>query len=162
MMRKIPGAWNPWLAACAAAGLVAVGSFLHGTSRTWNAGNPDGWTVHEEGALRWAVWTFPLGLLALGLLVLARRLALSGRPRVGALAAVPAAAALGLAARFVGTRWLAVLDEREAERDYVLRIAPGLPIVAAAGAVGALAALLTAFAWLRRSPRKSRCTGPVA
>lgn len=134
--------WSPWNALWVCAGLTVVGSFLHGTTRTWEKGVSGSETVWAEGAGRWAGWTFLLGILGIGLLLLARRLGQRGHARlallVGSLTALP----FGLALRLTVPRWESVLDERARERDYILEIAPGLAIVSTASAVGVIVVAL--------------------
>ncbi len=98
----------------------------------------------EEGALRWAIWTFPCGLAALCSLGLAALAASDGRQVAGARLATLSAAALAAAAIVAGRHWRRLLEEREREREYAVSIALGLPVVTLAGMTGALVALLLA------------------
>jgi hypothetical protein len=136
--------------ACAVA--AVLGSLAHGTTRTWveDAGRMG----HQEGARRWAMWTFLCGATALAALVVGL-----ARPRWRTGLAVVAAASFFVAARLAGPKWLRLRDERERERDYALHIASGLPVVTVAGAVGGVLALLLAIAWFRAERHAAPTSG---
>ncbi len=134
--------------AAAFAVAVVLGSFAPGTTRAYGGGGPDAGSTWEEGAGRWAIWTFPCGLAALGALCLVGWATIVGHRGLGAILVGPVAPFFALAALLAGRNWLRLLAERGRERDYTLTIAAGLPIVTLTAATGALVALLLAVALL--------------
>lgn len=144
-------------ALCAVA--VLLGSLAFRTTREWGP-DPAGANAGSgtaEGALRWALGTFACGVaaagllaLAFGALVLAAGNGGTGWRLPGAMLVALASVPFVLAACLAGRHWLRLLDERDRERDDVLTIAAGLPVVTLAGASGALLALLLAGAGLVR------------
>lgn len=127
---------------CAAS--VLLGSFAHGTTRTYDGGAPNSGTIAQEGAGRWAISTFACGLAALSALGLAAGLGVTNHRAPGAISAVLAAPPFAIAAVLAGRNWRQLLAERDMERNYSLDIAAGLPMVTVAGALGAALALLLA------------------
>lgn len=128
------------------AGLVLLGSFAFGTSRAWgpdpvlgNAGSG-----MREGAGRWAGWTFLSGLAALGALLVATNFALGGHRALSGLTTALAVPPFVVAALVGGHHWVRLLDERQRDRDYVLTIAHGLPVVTLAASAGAFLATAAA------------------
>lgn len=136
------------------AGLVLLASFGFGTSRAWgpdpalgNAGSG-----MREGAGRWAGWTFVSGLAALGALLVATNFALGGHRALSGLTTAPAVPPFVAAALVGGHHWLRLLDESQRNRDYVLTIAPGLPVVTLAAFAGAFLATTAAVLLLSHRP----------
>lgn len=112
---------------CAA--LVALGSMAFRTTRLYSSGLPDQ-TVQTDGAHRWALATFLLGAIALGLS------RWWSRARVRFVVVIGIGCAFGTAAWVSGAYWRQVLVESQRDRDYRLDIAFGLPVVAIAGGLG--------------------------
>ena len=133
---------------CAA--LVLLGSLAFGTTRVCGPDPALGSTGSSwrEGVACWAGWTFLCGLLSLGSLLLATSSVLAGHRRIGAAMAALPVPLLAFAAFLAGRNWQRLLAERDRERDYVLHIAAGLPIVTLAASAGTLLAAILAIAIL--------------
>jgi hypothetical protein len=134
--------------ACSVA--VVLGStFFFPTTQFWDHGDGTA-SGMKEGAASWAGWTFLSGLAALAVLALGALLMNYGRKGWGAACALVAAAPLLFAAERAYGNWQRLLEEQDRPRDYVLTIAPGLPIVTISAVAGAFFALLLAITWARR------------
>lgn len=154
-------------AAMAGAILVALGSLSYRTrweSTEIRKGRTHSTGTTTDGIGQWAFLTFPLGSLAIGLLLVVARLltqprrfvARHGR-RVGTVLILIAAASLAIASAHAASYWWPLLAERATGTSvtstetgtYAMElayIAWGLPIVTVAGAIGSLACV--AFAVL--------------
>lgn len=125
-----------WMVAVCAL-LVVLGSLDFGTTRVWSDGSS-----MREGAGQWAALTFLLGGFAVATLLFWAWI--FGSWRFFAVVAI----ALFAAAAIAGDHWRALRTEETYDdfvrnQDYSLTIAPGLPLVTFAGAIGGALALLT-------------------
>jgi len=133
--------------------LTILGSTMFRTRRVWE--NGDG-TVQSwsEGAARWAGLTFLCGLSALLVLLVAWWFGSAGHHGRAAVAGVIACGAFLVAASRGGENWRRLLTEREhpleiqPSSDYVLTIAPGLPVGTACATLGTIVAFALALAYL--------------
>lgn len=159
--------------AVVAAALVSLGSFSYctrweSTTTSVRSGEEQSWGTATDGIGQWAILTFPLGLLALGLLVGARGLAGpehrpgQWRPRIAAILALLAAIPLIAASAIADQYWQFLLVARAAgprvdtsrgtiDTLELAYIAWGLPTVTVAGALGALICAVLAVVLVRNT-----------
>lgn len=131
---------------------VVFGSTMFKTSRFWNNGDGSGQGLWE-GAAHWAGWTFLAGVITfVALLIGAWRIAERHR-RSGIVSGLLAAGAFAFAAYQANSDWQRLLNERALPRDYTLGIAPGLPIVTVAAAMGTLVTLVLVGFWVGEGVR---------